>query len=84
MRRSLAGDGRDHGDEALDHFVEWLGTQDSTLVPPGTAFSYSNSNYAVAGSLLTRVTGKHSSRAFRTSSTIGSIHIRRSSHQLFR
>jgi CubicO group peptidase (beta-lactamase class C family) len=59
LRDFPAGDGRDHGDEALDHFVEWLGTQDSTLVPPGTAFSYSNSNYAVAGSLLTRATGKH-------------------------
>lgn len=59
LRDFPVGNSQDHGDEALDHFVEWLGTQDSALVPPGTAFSYSNSNYAVAGSLLTRATGKH-------------------------
>jgi CubicO group peptidase (beta-lactamase class C family) len=59
LRDYSLGDGRDHGDEALDHYVEWLGTEDSALIPPGTAFSYSNANYALAGTLLNRVTGKH-------------------------
>lgn len=51
------GDGHEHGDESLDRFVNWLPTRDF-LLPPGAAFSYSNANYAVAGSLLTRVVGK--------------------------
>jgi len=51
------GDGHEHGDESLDRFVNWLPTRDF-LLPPGAAFSYSNANYAVAGSLLSRVLGK--------------------------
>jgi CubicO group peptidase (beta-lactamase class C family) len=54
---SRGGDSHDHGDEALDRFVNWLPTR-TFLLPPGMAFSYSNANYAVAGSLLTRVLGK--------------------------
>ncbi len=51
------GDGHEHGDESLDRFVNWLPTREF-LLPPGAAFSYSNANYAVAGSLLMRVLGK--------------------------
>ncbi len=59
LRDEAGGHGRDHGDEALDRFVDWLGTRDNTtLLPPGTAFSYSNAGYAVAGTLLTRAVGK--------------------------
>ncbi|MEA2602818.1 MAG: hypothetical protein QOF89_3810 [Acidobacteriota bacterium] len=51
------GEGHEHGDESLDRFVDWLATRD-VLLPPGTAFSYSNAGYAMAGSMLIRVTGK--------------------------
>ena len=59
--RDIPGeDGHEHGDESLDRFVDWLVTRDTrvVLLPPGTAFSYSNAGYAVAGSMLTRAVGK--------------------------
>lgn len=46
-----------HGEEALGAYVRSLKDED-LLVPPGTAFSYSNNGYALAGLALEAKTGK--------------------------
>ncbi|HKV12105.1 MAG TPA: serine hydrolase domain-containing protein [Thermoanaerobaculia bacterium] len=46
-----------HGEEALGAWVRSLKDED-LLVPPGTAFSYSNNGYALAGLALEAETGK--------------------------
>ena len=51
----VTGNGRD--DDAIEKFVAALADADH-LLPPGTAFSYSNSGFAVLGRLVEVVRGK--------------------------
>lgn len=46
-----------HGEEALGAYVRSL-KDENLLVPPGTAFSYSNNGYALAGLALEAASGK--------------------------